>query len=309
MKETNVIVMAGFLGSGKTTLLQKLLCYLQDNHQSYAVVMNEIGDTSIDTTLIGKDTPVNEILNGCICCSSKEQFDQAIMSTIQQYHPDYLFVECSGVSHPYEVIDSCLNPLMSHFVNFKGVITTLDVPRWLYLQENDPSLFRLMYEQLAYANVVIPTKTDLLDPEALLSFNDQRDALPLTREQWIWNPQATTIFNQLDKGQPAAKQKKDEMTTQHMHIHTVRYTFKHPISQTAFEDWLRQLDDTILRVKGFLSFDHHPDKCYLFQYAFGVPLYEEYDMNPQHNLVVIGTDFDTEAIYKQLEQLDSQQDA
>lgn len=303
MKETNVILLAGFLGSGKTTLLQNLIQKLKEDNQTYAVVMNEIGDISIDTQLVGNDTPVSEILNGCICCSSKEQFDNAIMSMVQQHHPDYLFVECSGVSHPYEVIDSCLNPLMSHLINVKGMITTLDASRWLYLQDHDPMLFRLMYEQVAYANVVVVTKSDQLDPETLLRFNEQRQDLPFEHQHWLWQKDATAVFNQLNDSELSSLPK-SEMTVEHMHIHTARYTFHYPISKADFEDWLRGLDDHILRVKGFLSFDHDNETCYLFQYAFGVPMYDVYEMNPQHNIVVIGTDFDRQAVIDELKKLD-----
>lgn len=300
MKETKVIVLAGFLGSGKTTLLQQLLAYLKEQNKSYAVVMNEIGDRSIDTELVGKDTPVSEILNGCICCSSKEQFDQAIMSTVQSYHPDYLFVECSGVSHPYEVIDSVTNPLIAHQVNFLGTLTTLDAPRFLTLQDQDPQLFRLMYEQAVYANLVIITKSEQLDPIELLKFNEQIQSLPI-ESTLQRNPKV--LLEKIEHYKPY-KTTAEEMDVDHLHIDTFRYTFTHPIDQTDFEHWLQQLDNCVLRVKGFLTFNHQPKTCYLFQYAFGVPLYQPYDMNPKHNLVIIGKHLDKDKLLLDMQQLD-----
>lgn len=300
MKETKVIILAGFLGSGKTTLLQKLLTYLKSENKSYAVVMNEIGDRSIDTQLIGKETPVNEILNGCICCSSKEQFNQAIMSTIQSYQPDYLFIECSGVSHPYEVIDSVTNPLIAHQVQFLGTLTTLDAPRFMALQDTDPQLFRLMYEQIVYANLAIITKSEQLDPEDLLRFNEQLKTLPIKTTIQV-EPQK--IIETLTQYQPY-KTLANEMNVDHLHIDTFRHTFTKPIQQSRFEEWLQQLDENVLRVKGFLTFTHQPKTCYLFQYAFGVPLYQPYEMNPQHNLVIIGKHIDKEKLKNEMQFLE-----
>lgn len=298
-KQTKVIILAGFLGSGKTTLLQKLMTYLKENNHTYAVVMNEIGEQSIDTELIGKKTPVSEILNGCICCSSKEQFDQAIASTIQSYNPDYLFVECSGVSHPYEVIDTCLNPLVSHQIDFKGVITTLDVPRFFWLKENDEQLFRLMYEQALYANQLLLTKTDTLTPDQLLIANDMLQSYPFVTPSYFTS--AKQLLHALTYQK--TEQPQQHMSVGHMHINTVHHTFDHPISQVQFENWLTHLDDSVLRIKGFITFDHEPNTCYLFQYAFGVPLYQPYDMKPTQNIVVIGKDMNKENIKEVLRHL------
>ena len=299
MKQTKIIILAGFLGSGKTTVLQKLLTYLKEKQLSFAVVMNEIGEISIDTKLVGKETPVNEILNGCICCSSREQFEQAIASTIQNHHPDYLFVECSGVSHPYEVIDTCLNPLVSHNIQFQGVITVLDVPRFFYLKEHDEQLFRLMYEQARYADTLLLTKTEQLTADELFVATEQLAHYPFVKGQYMTS--AKVVLDELMHKDKQNNQ--HELSVGHMHIQTLHHTFEHTINKEHFEDWLRSLDESILRIKGFITFDHDEKTTYLFQYAFGVPLYQPYDMHPKQNIVVIGKDINKENIKDQLAKL------
>lgn len=79
MKSIPVYVLSGFLGSGKTTLLTRILNYLKLKGKRPAVIMNEIGDVNLDGLLINDDVPVAEMLNGCICCTIREDLSSTLL--------------------------------------------------------------------------------------------------------------------------------------------------------------------------------------------------------------------------------------
>jgi len=68
MGKIGIYILGGFLGSGKTTLLHNILKVEKKRNRKVAVLLNEIGEYSVDTDIIGKEKPLKELLNGCICC-------------------------------------------------------------------------------------------------------------------------------------------------------------------------------------------------------------------------------------------------
>lgn len=301
---TNIVILAGVLGSGKTTILQKMIAEEKDKGHTTAVLMNEIGDVSIDTALVeDTDTKVSEILSGCICCSSREQFENALISLVQNDKPNTLFIECSGVSHPFEVVDSCMNPIIADQITLKGIIAVLDANHFLHIYDEEESLAHLMLEQVKNADVIVLTKTDLLDPMQLMEVNDRLQTLGLKERLYQPTQAIKTPLDQLT-GHTTPNDHESLHVHHHLHIDTMTYTFKHAISVDSFEDWLRQLPDNIIRIKGFVDFKELPAKCTLFQYSFGVPLYQPYEMNLPKNLVIIGQHIDKTALQEQLQALE-----
>lgn len=298
---SNIYILTGFLGSGKTTLLKKLIDEANQNHESNVVLMNEVGEISIDTALIKNQTKVNEILNGCICCSNREQFEQTLMATIQNEHPETIFIECSGISHPYEVIDSCLNPIMSDQINIKGTIVVLDTKHFLHRDEEAPAIARLMLEQVLHSDLIVLTKEDLLTPDEHMQLMDTLDYLDVKSK--IYRPQKFNSVREQLAYHKNIKKHEHLDVHHHLHIDTITYTFDHAITQHQFEKWLMQLPDNILRVKGFIDFSDRSEACTLVQYASGVPLFQPYEMNLKKNLVIIGQNLDKHSIMTQLKNL------
>src|SRR5689334_13504105 len=104
-KKMLVTIVTGFLGSGKTTLVQKLLSG-QLGNEKVAVLVNELGEIGIDGTLIKqKHLNVLELPNGCICCQIQGDFKLAIDDIMEQYNPDRLFIEPTGIAEPGRILD------------------------------------------------------------------------------------------------------------------------------------------------------------------------------------------------------------
>jgi G3E family GTPase len=303
MPKVEVYILTGFLGSGKTTLLRNILKQEQEKNRKIAVVMNEVGSVSIDSDAVPDDTPLKELLNGCVCCTIQDQFEVQLHSLLQEYALDAIYIETTGVAHPVEVLDACLSPLFADKVDVRGIICLVDAKRWKDRQQLSPQLQMLLKEQIRHADVVLINKMDDLN---------ERDQASLSFEIQSLNPQATTILTtyaqvnleDIQKMKLVTKEPhKQAQLHQQLHIKTYVHTFTHPIDVEKFEEWLRNLPDTIYRMKGYLRFNHL-DGLYSFQYSYGMPIYMKEIMNVPMNLVIIGDNLNKEQIKKELEQIE-----
>ncbi|MCX8003260.1 MAG: CobW-like GTP-binding protein, partial [Anoxybacillus mongoliensis] len=93
MKHTDIYILSGFLGSGKTTLLKRLLQHEKEHGRKVAVVMNEIGQVSIDSHAVSEDAVLSELLSGCVCCTIQDQFEVELYSLIQKHELDVIYIE------------------------------------------------------------------------------------------------------------------------------------------------------------------------------------------------------------------------
>ena len=95
---TKVDVISGFLGAGKTTLIKKLLEGELKN-EKVVLIENEFGDVGIDGTFLREaGIEIKEINSGCICCSLVGDFREALVKVVEEYAPERLIIEQSGIS-------------------------------------------------------------------------------------------------------------------------------------------------------------------------------------------------------------------
>ncbi|WP_054636596.1 GTP-binding protein [Thalassobacillus sp. C254] len=127
---TEIFILSGFLGSGKSTLLRRFLHKEHENGRQIAVLMNELGEKSIDSSVVPASTPLKEMLNGCICCTINGQLSQQLNSLLTEYKLDAIYIEATGAAHPIEIIDACTHPLLAGKVEIKSVLTLVDVKQW-----------------------------------------------------------------------------------------------------------------------------------------------------------------------------------
>lgn len=154
-------ILTGFLGSGKTLLLKDLLKEMSGK-KKIAVLMNEIGEISIDAKLLeGFSTKVFELNDGCICCSVNEDFVTVLDEVATKASPDLIIIETTGVANPMNIIYSIINPI---FV-IDAVITTIDAKNFLQMKDE----LDVAEDQLDAADVVVITKDDLATTSELTS--------------------------------------------------------------------------------------------------------------------------------------------
>ncbi|MEH7121039.1 GTP-binding protein [Neobacillus vireti] len=301
MKKTEVYILSGFLGSGKTTLLKRLLEDERSHGRKVAVLMNELGQVSIDSDVVEEDVSLKELLGGCICCSIQDKLEEQLQELLIEEHPEVIYIETTGAAHPVEVLDSILSPLFADQLFIKGIITTVDGTRWKDRKMLSPDLQQLILEQVRNADFILINKFDYLaeNEQAQLIFEMQglNSKAPCLLTNYSKVP--------IEKLRNLALDAKKESGHIHLNLSTFVYQFHKPISETGFEEFLKNLPDTIYRIKGYLKFQHS-EQPFLFQYAYGMPLYMKEYMNRRLNLVFIGENVNWSTIKEKLASLQEQ---
>lgn len=156
-------IISGFLGAGKTTLIKKLF---QNgfNGEKVVLIENEFGDISIDSGFL-KDSGVKikEINAGCICCSLVGDFETAIKDLVNQFHPDRIIIEPSGVGKLSDIINA-VEKVKLDDLNLNILATVVDGKKAKMYLKNFGEFF---LNQIEAANTVIISKTENLSEEQI----------------------------------------------------------------------------------------------------------------------------------------------
>src|ERR1700731_3570065 len=164
--QTPVTVITGYLGSGKTTLLNRILT--ETHGKRYAVIVNEFGEVGIDTDLIGNaDEEVFEMNNGCICCTVRGDLIRIIDGLTKRSRAfDGILVETTGLADPAPVAQTFfVDENVRRKTKLDAIVTVADAKHLLQEIERAPEA----QEQLAFADVVLLNKTDLVNREKLMA--------------------------------------------------------------------------------------------------------------------------------------------
>lgn len=163
-KPTPVTVITGYLGAGKTTLLNRILT---ENHgKKYAVIVNEFGEIGIDNDLIVEsDEEIYEMNNGCICCTVRGDLIRVVEGLMRRPGRfDAIIVETTGLADPVPVAQTFfMDDDVRAKTELDAVIALVDA-KHLPLRLKDS---REAEDQIAFADVVLLNKTDLVSPEEL----------------------------------------------------------------------------------------------------------------------------------------------
>lgn len=159
-----VTVLTGFLGSGKTTLLNRIL---SENHgKKIAVIENEFGEVGIDQALvIGADEEVFEMNNGCICCTVRGDLIRILGNLMKRKDKfDYIMIETTGLADPGPVAQTfMMDDEMKEKLRLDSIVTVVDA-KHIFEHIDDSSEAQ---EQIAFADVILLNKIDLIDESAL----------------------------------------------------------------------------------------------------------------------------------------------
>ncbi|WP_345117364.1 GTP-binding protein [Bartonella jaculi] len=162
-------LITGFLGSGKTTLLNRML--RDPLLAECAVIVNEFGEISIDHLLVEKTTEgIIELANGCLCCNLRSDLIDTLTDLINRVHTGSLkklnriIIETTGMADPAPILQALLShPLLIQTLSIDAVLTTFDTFSTPSILEHYPEI----QKQLALADKIILTKTDLTDKKTL----------------------------------------------------------------------------------------------------------------------------------------------
>ncbi|MGM7635279.1 CobW family GTP-binding protein [Bacillus sp. Hm123] len=298
-----VYVLSGFLGSGKTTLLKQLLQHLKSNDRRPAVLMNELGDISIDSDEVDEETPLKELLNGCICCTIQDKLEAQLQELLVTEEFDDLIIETTGAAHPVEAIDAIMSPLFAEQLQWKGIITIVDCLAWKNRANLSPAVLQLMYEQIKHADLLVINKIDLVSEmdQGMITYDIQQingnASICLTTNAKVSMKQLSEM-NMSPKGERMAVH-----AHQHLHLTVFSHTFHGSVDIEAFEQWLRGTSEQLYRMKGYVPVSNRQYPM-LFQYSYGMPLWMPEEMNMPTNVVIIGEGLNQEAIISELKALE-----
>jgi G3E family GTPase len=158
-----ITVLTGFLGAGKTTLLNRIL---NGNHDlKVAVLVNDFGAINIDAELVvGVESDVISLANGCICCTIRDDLVETVLTTIDRpERPEYILLEASGVAEPMGIAQTFNNPNLRERVRTDSVICVVDAEQIF----TAPETMQLKLFQMACADMILLNKVDLVGRDQL----------------------------------------------------------------------------------------------------------------------------------------------
>src|SRR5258707_9851436 len=159
-----VTVLTGFLGAGKTTLLNHILT--AQHGKRIAVIENEFGEIGIDHELVVRaDEEIFEMNNGCICCTVRGDLIRILGSLMKRRDRfDYVLIETTGLADPGPVAQTFfVDADLQDRLILDGIVTVVDAKHvWERLKDS-----REAQEQIAFGDVILLNKTDLVSPSDL----------------------------------------------------------------------------------------------------------------------------------------------
>lgn len=331
-----VTVLTGYLGSGKTTLLNRILS--EDHGKRYAVIVNEFGEIGIDNDLIVEsDEEIYEMNNGCVCCTVRGDLIRVVEGLMRRPGRfDAIVVETTGLADPAPVAQTFF---MDDDVRAKtrlDAVVALADAKHLPLRLKDS---REAEDQIAFADVVLLNKTDLVDEAQLAAVEASIRAINPSARIHRTERAAVPLCDVLDRGAFDLQRALDsdphflehghpdhacgpgcdhdhEHGHHHAHASDIHDSSVESISLRAgpvkpdlFFPWIQkttQIDGpNILRLKGIIAFDGDDDR-YVVQ---GIHMIVEGDhQRPwsdgeerQSRIVFIGRDLDHEKLKRTFE--------
>ncbi|WP_300748929.1 CobW family GTP-binding protein [uncultured Oscillibacter sp.] len=185
---TKIDIISGFLGAGKTTLIKKLLAEAYQG-EKLVLIENEFGEISIDGGFLKESgVQISEMSSGCICCSLVGDFNKALKDVAEQFHPDRILIEPSGVGKLSDVIVAVENTAAeAPDLKLNSFVTVADASKVKVYMKNFGEFYN---NQIESAGTIVLSRTQKLSREKLEA------AVALLREK---NPDAAILTTPWDE--------------------------------------------------------------------------------------------------------------
>ena len=285
-----VTVLSGFLGAGKTTVLSHILNNREN--KKVAVIVNDMSEINIDASLVENEVSLNhsqeklvEMSNGCICCTLREDLLIEINKLAEEKKFDYLVIESTGISEPLPVAETFTfedenGVSLSDAANLDTMVTVVDAVNFIkdyeeakYLQETGESLGEddersfadLLVDQLEFADVILISKTDLVEDKdidklkaIIKTLNTQAEIIPIKEGNIEIDKVLNTGLFDFAKAKEAPGWLK-EMRGEHIPeteeygISSFTYTARRPFLPEKFYNFLHSTEKygKLIRSRGF----------------------------------------------------------
>ncbi len=307
-----VTVLSGFLGAGKTTVLSHILN--NRDGKRVAVIVNDMSEINIDASLIQSEVALNrseeklvEMSNGCICCTLREDLLIEVTQLAKDGRFDYLVIESTGISEPLPVAETFTfadenGVALSDIAQLDTLVTVVDAVNFLRdyeeanalqdtgesLGEDDPrSVADLLIDQVEFADVILLSKTDLVDAETidrltaiLKTLNTVAEVIPIAQGHVATDRVLNTGLFDFERAQQAPgwlKEMRGEHVpeTEEYGIASFTYVARKPFHPQRFYDFLHHTEQygKLLRSKGYFWLATRPEFAGSWSQAGGMARY------------------------------------
>jgi len=251
-----IYILTGFLGSGKTTLLNHFLN--NEKLQNTAVIVNEFGEVGIDHLLVrAKTDDLIMLAGGCLCCKIRGD----LLDTLENFYKqrdngeipkfERVLIETSGLAAPAPILRTLLSDhfIREHFQIAQLISTVDSIYGFKHLKRHEESA-----QQIALANYLILTKTDIAKPKAISKLKERLKQL---------NPTAHIFESKMDLIEIFENDKKEDFSDiQYIEHHSNQdiqsfvIEYDQPIETKMIGQWIQQLSrlrgQDLLRIKGLV---------------------------------------------------------
>ncbi len=307
-----VTVLSGFLGAGKTTVLSHILNNREG--KKVAVIVNDMSEINIDSATIKNEVSLNrsdeklvEMSNGCICCTLREDLLLEVEKLAKEGRFDYLVIESTGISEPLPVAETFTfadedGVSLSDIATLDTMVTVVDAVNFLkdydqakYLQETGESLGEedersvadLLVDQVEFADVILISKTDLVQANELERLkaiikvlNTHAKVIPITNGNVDINAVLNTKLFDFQRAEQAPGWLK-EMRGEHIPeteeygIASFNYMARRPFNPEKFYQFLHSTEQfgKLIRSKGYFWLATRPHFCGQWSQAGGIARY------------------------------------
>lgn len=307
-----VTVLSGFLGAGKTTVLSHVLNNREGKR--VAVIVNDMSEINIDSSILQNEVSLNrseeklvEMSNGCICCTLREDLLEEVNELAKNGQFDYLLIESTGISEPLPVAETFTfededGVSLSHVARLDTMVTVVDAVNFLVdydeaksLQETGESLGEedersvadLLVDQVEFADVILISKTDLIEPASLerliavlKTLNTEAKIIPIIQGQVDIDQILDTNLFDFSRAQQAPgwlKEMRGEHVpeTEEYGIGSFSYEARRPFHPEKFYNFLHSEDHRgkLIRSKGFFWLATRPEFAGQWSQAGGIARY------------------------------------
>jgi G3E family GTPase len=265
-----VTVLTGFLGAGKTTLLNRILT--ETHGKRYAVIVNEFGEIGIDNDLIvDAEEEIFEMNNGCICCTVRGDLIRIIEGLMKRKGQfDGIVIETTGLADPAPVAQTFfVDEDVRRNTKLDAIVTVVDAKHLVDQLDGAPEA----QEQIAFADIVILNKTDLVGREELLAVKSRIRAMNPTALIHETERCGIELDQILERGAFSLDRilevEPDFLDGDHAHEHDDEVTSlslmsERPMDPTLFFPWIQDVTQKfgidIMRMKGIIAFKNDPDR-------------------------------------------------
>ena len=312
MEKLPVTVLSGFLGAGKTTVLTHLLNNRED--KKVAVIVNDMSEINIDKSMVKNEVSLSrqeeklvEMSNGCICCTLREDLLIEVTKLAKAGRFDYLVIESTGISEPLPVAETFTfededGLSLSDVARLDTMVTLVDGANFLtdydeakQLQdtgeslgeEDERSVADLLVDQVEFADVLLVSKTDLIDPTQLdrliailKTLNTRAKIIPIANGKVDINDILDTQLFDFEQAEAAPGWMK-EMRGEHIPeteeygISSFVYQARKPFHPQKFFDFLhnKNLAGKLIRSKGYFWLATRPRFAGYWSQAGGIARY------------------------------------